>query len=49
MKRWPIIRHARYYWHLYHMRRWWALWSHFGYFPNAADIRFLDDIWTGKR
>lgn len=49
MKRLPIIRHIRYFWHVYHFNRHMDMWSHFGYFiPQQADLDRLDAIWRGE-
>lgn len=49
MKRWWIIRHIRYFWHLQQVNRWYAMWERLGYFPvNAGhDYAQLDRIWRG--
>jgi hypothetical protein len=50
LKRLPIIRHLRWYWHTQKFLRWWyGIGSYFWICPNPADLDFLDDIWKGKR
>jgi hypothetical protein len=50
MKRFPIIRHLRWFYltrrvHL-HARRWAQLGIGLGY-PNESDLQYLDAIWRG--
>jgi hypothetical protein len=51
MKRWPIIRHIRYYIGMYRVNRHYQMWLEFGYFPVNAehDYAVLDGIWRGER
>jgi len=50
LKRLPIIRHLRWYWHARKFYRWWyGLGWHLWVFPNPADLEFLDDVWKGKK
>jgi hypothetical protein len=50
MKRWPLIRHLRYVWLAYCFNRWWyTIGRHIWLAPNAADERYLDDVWYGRR
>jgi hypothetical protein len=44
MKRWPLIRHARYLWLSFCLWRWW----HTGACPVDADFKVLDDVWEGR-
>lgn len=50
MKRWPIIRHIRWFigsWLVWrHARRWGSLGIGLGV-PNESDLRVLDAIWRG--
>jgi hypothetical protein len=51
MKRWPLIRHVRYWWLAYRVHRWAWKWGQLGVglgVPNEADQRWLDEIWEGK-
>lgn len=51
VKRWPIIRHIRYYWLSYRVHLWAMNWGSVGIglgWPNESDLRWLDDIWRGK-
>jgi len=48
MRRLPIIRHLRYFWHSYRLAKWTVFWQRIGYAPNEADFRRLRDIWEGK-
>lgn len=49
MKRWPIIRHARWlYWHI-RFTTWWNDYGHvLGAFPNPADLEHMEKIWKGE-
>lgn len=50
MKRWPIIRHVRYFWH---KRRLGALLTRYGVHTyvivSLEDMLFLADVWSGRR
>lgn len=51
MKRWPIIRHVRYWWLRYRVERWAYTWYMGGVglgYPNPSDLKWLEDIWKGK-
>lgn len=49
MKKWPVIRHARYLWARIRFGWWWwHVGSEIGLIPNAVDIQHMDDIWNGK-
>lgn len=51
MKRWPIIRHVRYWWLSYRVHRWAIDCFHLGLglgHPNPSDLRMLELIWEGK-
>ena len=50
MKRWPIIRHVRYYYGVYQVYRHYAEWRKMGYLPVNADSDYavLDKIWRGE-
>lgn len=50
MKRWPIIRHARYFWLLWQVNRHYELWVRLGMLPVDADRDYavLDAIWRGE-
>jgi hypothetical protein len=51
MKRWPGIRHLRYYWHRYRCLRHAQMWGRMGIglgYPNEADLATLDAIWEGR-
>lgn len=50
MKRWPIIRHARYFWHAYWLSRWVDFHARrgLGFFPQESDLQFLQDVWKGR-
>ena len=51
MKRWPVIRHIRYWylgWKVYsHAARWGAMGIGFGV-PNPSDIEHLTAIWESR-
>jgi hypothetical protein len=48
MLRWWGIRHVRYWWHAYHMARWYAIWAAYGYVgPAQSDLDALTAIWEG--
>ncbi len=50
MKRWPVIRHIRYFYHARRLNRWWnEIGSHFWLAVNEQDIQFLEDVWDGKQ
>jgi hypothetical protein len=52
MKRWPIIRHVRYFYVKWQMIRHYDAWQSlgFGYFGwNKSDIDGLNEIWRGER
>ena len=51
MKRWPIIRHIRYFYGVYQVQRWARMWGGAGIglgFPNPADVDYLNKIWKGE-
>lgn len=51
MKRLPLIRHVRFWWHSYRVHRWAYMWGQAGIglgWPNQSDLRWLQDIWEGK-
>ena len=51
MKRWPIIRHIRYWWLRARVYQWAAMWGDVGIglgVPNEADLAHLERIWRGE-
>lgn len=50
MKRLPIIRHIRYYWHLFRVTKYYAPWDIAGLHPHFTDYDRiqLDRIWRGE-
>lgn len=51
MKRWPIIRHIRWFWLRYRVERWAWYCGQMGLglgHPNPSDIAYLNDIWAGR-
>lgn len=51
MKRWPIIRHVRYYWLTFRVHMWAMKWGSVGIglgWPNQYDLDRLEEIWKGK-
>ena len=49
MKRWPLIRHVRFFWAAWRLARWWkTVGSHYWLAPNPLDERYLEAIWKGK-
>ena len=48
-KRWPIIRHVR--WYML-QRNYWEWWYEVGFmlgaFPNPADLKYMQDVWEGR-
>lgn len=50
MKKWPLIRHVRYYWYFYRMTQHYAHWRELGYLPVhvESDLDALNDIWRGE-
>ena len=51
MKRWPLVRHVRYWWLRMQVNRHYAMWQTLGYLPIHAqhDYDQLDRIWRGER
>jgi hypothetical protein len=51
MKRWPIIRHIRYFILKYRVERHYDMWLQLGYMPvhSQADYDLLDAIWRGEQ
>jgi hypothetical protein len=52
MKRWPVIRHIRWLWLAWRVRRWAREWGNIGIglgYPTEHDLRVLDAIWRGER
>jgi len=51
MKRWPIIRHVRYFYYKYKMLEHYDMWRKLGSLPVYIDkdIEVLDEIWRGER
>ena len=49
-KRWPVIRHIRYFRLLYQVNRHYEAWMQLGYLPVNADHDYdvLDRIWKGE-
>lgn len=49
-KRWPIIRHIRFFWLLRQVNRHYEMWMHMGALPVYADRDYavLDKIWAGE-
>lgn len=51
MKRWPVIRHVRYFWYRRQVHRWARAWAQLGIglgHPNQSDLDHLAAIWRGK-
>ncbi len=49
MKRWPIIRHVRWFYLNWRFVCWWnGLGRHLGAVPNDADLEYLDRVWEGE-
>ena len=50
MKRWPIIRHVRYFIGMYRVNRHYDRWRSVGYLPVYAqhDYDVLDRLWRGE-
>lgn len=51
MKRWPIIRHVRYWWLRRRVYNWASFCASFGLglgHPNEADLEHLERIWRGE-
>jgi hypothetical protein len=50
MKRWPLVRHVRYFVHVYRMNKHYDFWRSLGYLPVNIehDEKILQDIWDGK-
>ena len=49
MSRWPIIRHVRWLYGVWCVRRHYAMWAQLGMLPSNADRDYavLDAIWRG--
>lgn len=47
MKRWVIIRHFRYIYHLWRFKRWWKKARYVYLVPNKYDLDYLDGIRDG--
>ncbi len=47
LRRLPLIRHIRYFYHTYHLARHNRTWFDLGYFPNPRDRIVLQKIWDG--
>lgn len=51
MKRWPLIRHIRYFWSRMKVYEWASQWGELGIgtgHPNQSDLDYLEAIWKGK-
>jgi hypothetical protein len=49
MKRWPIIRHVRYFYLSWCFWRWWRNFGGLlGAVPNERDLNYLESVWKGK-
>lgn len=50
MRRLPIIRHVRYFWHKYQVLRHYDAWASLGMHAGNMkyDIAVLDEIWAGR-
>jgi hypothetical protein len=50
MKRWPVIRHIRYWILRYRLSRWIDFCQRhgLGLVPQESDVRYLLDVWDGK-
>lgn len=49
MKRWPIIRHARWAVLAWRLERWWRdIGRYLGAIRNPADMAYLDKVWKGE-
>ena len=49
MKRWPLVRHIRYYWLLYRYNRWWVQVGQWYWLSmNPSDEAYLADVWKGE-
>lgn len=51
MKRWPIIRHIRWFYLNIQVHRYARMWARHGIgigHPHPSDLKHLDAIWKGK-
>ena len=49
MKRWPIIRHIRYFILQRRLARWWQRYGrHHFLLVNERDLLYLDRVWRGE-
>lgn len=50
MRRWPIIRHIRYWWLSRQFCRWWLEVGQYHWLaPNQLDLEYLDRVWRGEQ
>jgi hypothetical protein len=51
MRRWPLIRHVRYFYARWRVNQHYAMWGRVGALPHHADKDYevLDAIWRGER
>lgn len=48
-KKWPIIRHIRYFYWAWKFDRYWQNYKHVFLVPNDGDMQYLDAIWRGEK
>ena len=49
MKRWPIIRHIRFFYLRWRFNVWWAAYGQYlGAAPNESDLEHLQKVWEGR-
>lgn len=49
MKRWPVIRHVRWFWLAILFEIWWRRVGHrHGLVPSQSDLAYLDRVWRGE-
>lgn len=50
MKRWPIIRHIRWFLEMLSYRAWWnEVGREHWLAPSPRDVEYLKDIWEGRQ
>jgi hypothetical protein len=48
MKKWPIIRHVRYFWLKFKFMVWWdKIGSRIFIVPARRDLEYLEKVWRG--
>ncbi len=48
MRRWPIIRHVRYFYLRTRFIMWWNQCQGMFFAPNPSDLEYLEKVWRGE-